>query len=253
MNRIPGVLHRRQGRARYLPKLQSGLTLVELMVALVISSFLVGGILVMHLSGRSTFIETGQLSRIQENVRFASDYMIRDIRNAGFRDESSLKVGHEKQIQEDYADVLDDGATLRVRYAGRGNCTQRFDSFRLVENEYSWDDNTGDLVCRGRSVDGVDGGNVLITDMGFSDPVGLVGGLTGIAFQKICPDGSTTCACDLINNFDNACIGVRVAMQFEGMRTQDGSGNFDNRSIELTAAFRNIVLERMNQHAFAEE
>jgi hypothetical protein len=41
-------------------------------------------------------------------------------------------------------------------------------------------------------------------------------------------------------------------MQFEGMRALDLSGNFDNRSIELTAAFRNVVLDRVNAHAFAE-
>lgn len=230
---------------------QSGLTLVELMVALVMCIFLVGGILVMHLSSRASFLDTGQISRIQENVRFASDYLIRDIRNAGFRDETTLSVGHEIQIREEYAAVEDDGATLRVRYAGRGHCTQAFEEFRLVENQYFLDADTGDLLCQGKSVEqGVD---AQIADEDFEDPVALVGGLTGLAFQKICPDGTTDCDCDLIDNFDNACIGVQVAMQFEGMRAQDGSGDFEDRSIELTAAFRNIVLDRMNEHVFAEE
>lgn len=231
---------------------QSGLTLVELLVALVMSLFLVGGILAMHLSGRSTFLNTAQLSRIQENVRFASDYMIRDVRNAGFRDETSLRIGHELQIRQQYAEVPDDGSTLSVRYAGRGHCAEAFDEFRLVENQYSMDA-AGNLVCEGRSVAQSDPGDELISDAAFSDPVILVGGLTGISFQKICPDGTTTCDCDLETNFDNACIGVRVAMQYEGMQSQDGSGSFDDRSIELTAAFRNIVLDRMNEYVFAEE
>lgn len=237
---------------------QSGLTLVELMVALVMSLFLVGGILVVHLSSRATFLDTGQLSRIQENVRFASDYLIRDIRTAGFRDETTLSVGHELQIREEYAEIFDSNAAggnvndiLRVRYAGRGHCTQAFNEFRLVENQYSLDANSGDLVCRGRSV--AQDNPALISTIAFSAPVALVGGLTGLAFQKICPDGSTTCDCDLVTNFDNACIGVQVAMQLEGMRAQDGTGNFDDRSIELTAAFRNIVLDRMNEFNFAEE
>ncbi len=230
---------------------QSGLTLVELLVALVMCLFLVGGILVMHLSSRATFLDTGQLSRIQENVRFASDYLIRDIRNAGFRDETTLSVGHEIQIREEYAEIEGDGDVLRVRYAGRGHCSQAFEEFRLIENQYSLDADTGDLICQGRSVE--QGDDTLITDVDFEDPVALVGGLTGLAFQKICPDGTTVCDCDLIDNFDDACIGVRVAMQFEGLRAQDGTGNFDNRSIELTAAFRNVVLDRMNEHVFAEE
>jgi len=233
---------------------QSGLTLVELMVALVMSLFLVGGILVMHLSSRATFLDTGQISRIQENVRFASDYLIRDIRNAGFRDETTLSVGHELQIREEYADIdeVDGiGTTLRVRYAGRGHCTEAFEEFRLVENEYSLDADTGDLLCSGKSVE--QGDDTAISTLAFGAPVALVGGLTGLAFQKICPDGTSDCDCDLIDNFDNACIGVQVAMQFEGLRAQDGTGDFDNRSIELTAAFRNIVLDRMNEHVFAEE
>ncbi|MDX1554596.1 MAG: hypothetical protein R3212_01075 [Xanthomonadales bacterium] len=236
-----------------LRRRQLGLTLIELMVAALLAIFLVGGILLLHLSGRATFIDAEQLSRIQENVRFASDYMIRDIRNAGFRDEAVLRAGHEQQIRQAYAQILNDGSTLRIRYAGRGHCTEAFDEFRLVENEYSLDANTGELVCRGRTVPRDDPGSTLVTDQDFSDPVGLVGGLTGIAFQLICPDGGTACACDVDTDLDSACIGVNVAMQFEGMRALDTSGDFENRSIELTAAFRNVVLDRANAYAFAEE
>lgn len=233
-------------------KHQRGLTLIELMVAALLAIFLVGGILLLHLSGRATFIDAEQLSRIQENVRFASDYMIRDIRNAGFRDEAVLRAGHEQQIREQYAQVLDEGGTLRIRYAGRGHCTEAYDEFRLVENEYSLNANTGELTCRGRTVPRDDPGDTLITGQDFSNPVGLVGGLTGIAFQLICPDGGTACGCDVAADLDNACIGVRVVMQFEGMRALDTSGDFDNRSIELTAAFRNVVLDRVNAYALAE-
>ena len=231
------------------PVREAGFTLVELMIELVMSAFLVAGIMVVHLSGRSTFIDATQMSRIQENVRFASDYMIRDIRNAGFRDETFLRTGHELQIRQNYADVLNSGNTLRIRYAGRGHCTEAFDEFRLVENEYGFDAQTGTLTCRGRTVPRDDPGEVQITDQDFSDPVALFGGLTGIAFQKICPDGTTTCDCDLVDNFDNACIGVHVGLQFQGMRELDGTGIFEDRSIELSAAFRNIVLDRMNAYA----
>lgn len=239
-------------RHRVVFKHQRGLTLIELMVAALLAIFLVGGILLLHLSGRSTFIDAEQLSRIQENVRFASDYMIRDIRNAGFRDEAVLRVGHEQQIRVAYADVLDGGATLRIRYAGRGHCTEAYDEFRLVENEYAFNANTGELRCRGRTVARDAAGDVQITDQTFSDAVGLVGGLSGIAFQLVCPDGGTACSCDVDTDLDNACIGVRVAMQFEGMRSLDNSGDFDDRSIELTAAFRNVILDRVNAQAFSE-
>lgn len=235
------------------PRRQRGLTLIELMVALVISLLLLGAILLMHLASRVTFLDAEQLSRVQENVRFASDYLVRDIRNAGFRDEVFLKFGHEEQIRAAYATVLDDGATLRIRYAGRGHCQQAFDEFRLVENEYFLDANSGELRCRGRSVaQGADGGNQ-ISDETFSDAVGLISGLSGLAFQPICPGGGTTCTCDLVNNFDTSCIGMRVAMQFEGQRDLANPGTVNDRSIELTAAFRNIILDRINVQAFAQE
>lgn len=234
------------------PARQRGLTLVELMIAALLAIFLLGGVLLLHLSGRATFIDAERISRIQENVRFASDYMIRDIRNAGFRDEAVLKVGHEQQIRQAYAEILDNGATLRIRYAGRGHCTEAFNQFRLVENEYSLNTDTGELTCRGRTVPQTEDGDVQITDQDFDDPVGLVRGLTDLAFQFVCPDGGTGCDCDISVDLDDACIGVRVAMQFEGMRAQDNSGDFEDRSIELTAAFRNIVLDRVNAYAYEE-
>jgi type II secretory pathway pseudopilin PulG len=234
----------------YRPKMrrQAGVTLVELMVALVMSLFLVGGILAMHLSGRASFLDNSQISRIQENVRFASDYMIRDIRTAG--------LGHEAQILENFAEIEEVGGEpriLRVRFAGRGHCSETFQEYRLVENEYTVDDD-GNLTCSGRAVPGDADGGDLITDEEWIGPIALVGGLSDINFTKICPDGSTTCDCDLVNNFDNACIGVRVNLEFEGLVDPDAEGEdlLDKRSIELTAAFRNVVLAQKNAIAFAD-
>ena len=238
--RVPGMRRPRE----------DGFTLIELMLALLITIFLTGGATLMYMSSRSSSIESGQLSRIQENIRFASDYVIRDIRNAGFRDETFLRSGHEIQIRQGYADVLDEGATLRIRYAGRGHCTQGFNEFRLIENEYSFNADAGELSCRGRAVPADDPGTSLITDQDFSESVGLVRGITGLAFQKICPDGTTDCPCDQITDFEGSCIGVRVALQVEGLMAIDNSGVFENRAVELTAAFRNIILDRANAAAF---
>ena len=90
---------------------------------------------------------------------------------------------------------------------------------------------------------------LLLTDQAFSAAVGLVTGITGIAFQRICPNGGTGCVCDQVNNFDDSCIGVRIALQFEGLRALE-TPEFADRSVELTAAFRNIILDRVNAAAF---
>ena len=63
---------------------QRGLSLVELMVALVISVFLLGGVVQVYTANKSTYRFSEAMSRIQENARFALDTMARDLRMAGF-------------------------------------------------------------------------------------------------------------------------------------------------------------------------
>ena len=63
---------------------QSGFGLVELMVAMTIGLILLGGIGYVFLGSRTAFRTTDNLSRIQENARYALDMMSRDIRMAGY-------------------------------------------------------------------------------------------------------------------------------------------------------------------------
>lgn len=65
-------------------KRMAGLTLVELMVAMTIGLMLLSGISYLFLGARQTFRTTENLSRIQENARYALEVMARDIRMAGY-------------------------------------------------------------------------------------------------------------------------------------------------------------------------
>ncbi|RLA45094.1 MAG: hypothetical protein DRR42_19745 [Gammaproteobacteria bacterium] len=65
-------------------KYQNGLTLVELMIAMVISLVLVGGVTQTYISTKQTYRLTEAQSRIQENGRFALYLLTRDIRMADF-------------------------------------------------------------------------------------------------------------------------------------------------------------------------
>ena len=65
-------------------KKQSGFTIVELMVALVLGLILLAGIIQIYLSTKRTHNITEGLSRLQESTRFSLDMMARDIRMAGF-------------------------------------------------------------------------------------------------------------------------------------------------------------------------
>lgn len=62
---------------------QQGLTLIELMVALVLGLVLVGGVLNVFVANREAYRSTENLTRIQENARTGFDFMARDLREAG--------------------------------------------------------------------------------------------------------------------------------------------------------------------------
>ncbi len=61
-----------------------GVGLVELMVAMAIGLFLIGGLIQVYLANKQTYETTEGLSRMQENLRFAAEKVAEDIRMAGF-------------------------------------------------------------------------------------------------------------------------------------------------------------------------
>jgi type IV pilus assembly protein PilW len=63
---------------------QTGISLVELMVAMVVGLLLLGGITRIYVSNQQSFIALEQLSRMQETGRFAMDMINQDLRRAGY-------------------------------------------------------------------------------------------------------------------------------------------------------------------------
>lgn len=61
-----------------------GFTLVELMVAMAISLLLLGGVVTLFVSSKTTYERVERVSRVQENGRFALDAIVRDLRSAGY-------------------------------------------------------------------------------------------------------------------------------------------------------------------------
>jgi len=68
---------------KYL-KHQHGISLVEVLVALVISLFLLAGIVQVYLTNKTSYAFSNSISRIQENGRYAMDIMAQELRMAGF-------------------------------------------------------------------------------------------------------------------------------------------------------------------------
>ena len=71
----PRVSHTRQ---------QLGVSLVELLIAVVVGLLLLGGLIQIYLSNKQSYNAQQQLARMQEDGRFAMDLITRDLRRSGF-------------------------------------------------------------------------------------------------------------------------------------------------------------------------
>jgi len=67
-----------------LPRSQQGLTLVEVMVAVTLGLILTAGLIQVFVSNKQAYRVQEGLARLQENGRFAIDFITRDVRGAGF-------------------------------------------------------------------------------------------------------------------------------------------------------------------------
>jgi type IV pilus assembly protein PilW len=65
-------------------KRSRGFSLVELMVAMTLSLILLGGVIAIFSSSRTTYETNDRMARIQESGRFALDSIVRDLRASGY-------------------------------------------------------------------------------------------------------------------------------------------------------------------------
>lgn len=69
---------------------QRGMSLVEVMIAMVISLVVLTGIIELFMGSRDTYRLQSGMSRMQENARFASELLTREISTAGYDDDNYL-------------------------------------------------------------------------------------------------------------------------------------------------------------------
>lgn len=69
--------------APFTPR-QSGFTLVEIMIAMVLGLIIVAGVIQIFISNNQAYRVTDSHSKLQDNARFALEVLSRDIRSAGF-------------------------------------------------------------------------------------------------------------------------------------------------------------------------
>ncbi|PQJ97602.1 PilW family protein [Chromatium okenii] len=71
---------------------QRGFTLVELMISMTIGLFISAGMVALLIGNKQSYRDSENMARVQENGRFAVEYLARDIRQAGLQNFSVPKA-----------------------------------------------------------------------------------------------------------------------------------------------------------------
>ena len=110
-------------------KQQQGFSLVELMIAMTIGIVLTFGIAQVYTQSKETYRTQGELSRLQENARYALDILARDIRMAGFAGCRSVSADG-FTITE--VDSIDFGSNPSFNYSASGVVTGHEDETTMT-------------------------------------------------------------------------------------------------------------------------
>jgi type IV pilus assembly protein PilW len=161
-----------------------GFSLVELMVAMVVTLILLAGIGQIFLSSKKSFNIQDSLSRIQENGRYAIDTLAQDIRRAGYwGGNADITKISGTSIEDDGVDIIDT----------TGSCSAADTDWALKLNRHIFgkndakDDGNGDYACLDPFP--YAGGDILVVR--YASPW-VVGG-TSLPLDSSC--GSTIAGC----------------------------------------------------------
>lgn len=92
---------------------QSGLSIIELMIALLISSILIAGVIGLFLTARETRTTSQHLNQVANDARFFTTFFAHDIRMAGFTGDCGSSVGTGLEW-------ANGSQTLTIRYCNNG-------------------------------------------------------------------------------------------------------------------------------------
>lgn len=107
-----------------------GYTIIETMIAIVISLVLMGGILEVFINARRLYNQESEFAQLQEKSRFLEDYLLRVMRLAGYRSPPATGLFSSINAVYNAATPYVSGAsntgtnnsdTLIIRYQGSGN------------------------------------------------------------------------------------------------------------------------------------
>jgi prepilin-type N-terminal cleavage/methylation domain-containing protein len=139
-----------------------GFTLIELMITLAITSFMILASVTFMVSARKSNNVQFSLSELNSSGRFGIDQLTRDLRMAGYRDKDWTLGPVDNALSVVEGDSASGGDTLSVSYEARRNCNYALPAIPdpvsgvgIVTNVYQVVG--GELQCNGQTItDGVE-------------------------------------------------------------------------------------------------
>lgn len=173
-----GIYNNKCSSKRMHHRNQKGMTLIEILIAMLMGIFLLAGVLQIFLNTKQTYRMQEGLSRLQENGRFAMEFISQDVRMAGFFGclSNNFNIANVENELNDQTNFAWDISTPLMGYDNITN------SFAVISNVVV---GTDVIAMRGLFGDGVP----LIAP--YSDSSQM---FVDPAFNADCPSGSaTTC------------------------------------------------------------
>ena len=129
---------------------QRGFTIVEMMVTLAISSFLILGAVTFFASAHKSNQVQAALSGLSVSGRFGLDQLTRDVRMTGYRD-SNWTIGPLSNVLSAIDGLaVDGGDTITLRFEGARDCNFVPAVAGIVSNTYRV--SNGGMECNGQPV-----------------------------------------------------------------------------------------------------
>jgi prepilin-type N-terminal cleavage/methylation domain-containing protein len=89
------IVHRKEDmKARSIINNNKGVTLIELLVALVIGGIIIGGIYRLFVAQTTAYTVQDQVIEVQQNIRSGMEILLRDLRMTGFDDDNDPQFVH---------------------------------------------------------------------------------------------------------------------------------------------------------------
>jgi prepilin-type N-terminal cleavage/methylation domain-containing protein len=98
---------------------KKGITLIELLIALVIAAITLAGVYRVFISQTQSYAKQDQVVEVQQSVRSAMDIILRDLRMTGFDDDNPASVAAGITVLTPIAAFADNSITLNYEYYDR--------------------------------------------------------------------------------------------------------------------------------------